>query len=175
MRVAYADPPYVGQSRKHYGREEVDHPALVAQLRTFDSWALSASSPSLRELWNLCPEARVGIWVKPFCSFKPGVNPAYAWEPVLFVSSRKRGRKEPTVRDFVSCNMTMKKGLAGAKQDDFCYWLFELLGMKADDVFYDLFLGTGRVTRAWEAWKPHHESDCTACGGGEIKKQEVQR
>lgn len=25
MRIAYADPPYIGQAKKHYGSEEVDH------------------------------------------------------------------------------------------------------------------------------------------------------
>lgn len=32
MRVAYADPPYVGQSRKHYGGAEVNHRLLIAHL-----------------------------------------------------------------------------------------------------------------------------------------------
>ena len=153
MRVAYADPPYVGQAKKHYNREEIDHVALIEKLRTFDSWALSASSPSLRELWNLCPEARVGVWTKPFCSFKPGVNPAYAWEPVLFVTTRKRERTEKTVRDFVTCNITLKKGLSGAKPELFCFWIFELLGMNPQDDLFDLFPGTGAVTIAWESWK----------------------
>lgn len=28
MIFAYADPPYPGQAKKHYGREEVDHAEL---------------------------------------------------------------------------------------------------------------------------------------------------
>src|SRR5581483_6896549 len=113
MRFAYADPPYVGQSRKHYGREEVDHEALINRLVAEypDGWALSASSPSLRYLLPLCPDdVRVMAWVKPFCIFKPGVNPAYAWEPVIMRGGRKRGRNLPTVRDWVSVNITLKKG-----------------------------------------------------------------
>ena len=33
----------------------------------------------------LCPSGvRIGALVKPFAVFKTGVNPAYAWEPVIF-------------------------------------------------------------------------------------------
>lgn len=151
MRVAYADPPYPGQARKRYKCPEVDHAELVERLRGFDCWALSTSSTALREVWNLCPEARCAPWVKPFAIFKPGVNPAYAWEPVLFYGARKRTRTEPTVRDWVSANITLKRGLCGAKPDAFCAWLFDLLGMQPGDEFHDLFPGTGAVSRAWEA------------------------
>jgi hypothetical protein len=91
MRFAYADPPYIGQAKKHYGKRkdyagEVDHAALVARLvaEYSDGWALSLSSPTLRIILPMCPDnVRVMAWVKPFAVFKPGVNPAYAWEPVI--------------------------------------------------------------------------------------------
>ena len=154
MRVAYADPPYIGQARKHYNSEEVDHKELICQLMGYDAWALSCSSPTLREILAYCPNTvRVAAWVKPFCSFKPNVNPAYAWEPVIFYGSQAaRGKRQKTVRDWVSVNITLKKGLSGVKPIGFCYWLFELLGMQADDEFYDLFPGTGAVTQAWYRW-----------------------
>jgi hypothetical protein len=153
MRIAYADPPYIGQSRKHYGREEVDHAALILELQKFDGWALSLSSPTLQTILAMCPVGvRTMAWVKPFCSFKPGVNPAYAWEPVI-VSPARKPMSSSTVRDWVSANITLKKGLSGAKPDEFCYWLFDVLGMRPGDEFIDVFLGTGRVTRAWEVWK----------------------
>ena len=156
MRFAYADPPYIGQARKHYGREEVDHAALVARLELEypDGWALSASSPSLRLILPLCPDdVRVMAWVKPFCIFKPGVNPAYAWEPVIVRGGRKRTRQQPTVRDWVSANVTLKKGMSGAKPPAFCAWLFDVLGMESDDELHDLFPGTGAVSDAWDAWR----------------------
>src|SRR5205823_3197858 len=87
IRVAYADPPYPGQAKKHYGSEEVCHRELITRLTDEypDGWALSTSSPSLTALLPLCPPGcRVGAWVKPFCVYKPGVNPAYAWEPVIW-------------------------------------------------------------------------------------------
>lgn len=118
MRFAYADPPYIGQARRHYKCPEVDHAALIERLVAEfpDGWALSCSSPSLRQLLPMCPEAaRVGSWVKPFAVFKPGVNPAYSWEPVIYMGGRKRGRTEPTVRDWHSANITLKKGLVGGQ------------------------------------------------------------
>jgi hypothetical protein len=159
MHVAYADPPYIGQAKRHYARfggSEVDHTALIAQLMTSypDGWALSCSSPTLGVLLPLCPtDIRVGAWVKPFCAFKVGVNPAYAWEPVLFRGGRKRPRTEPTVRDWVSANITLKRGMPGAKPEAFCRWLFDLLGLLPEDTLDDLFPGSGAVTTAWEQWR----------------------
>ena len=95
---------------------------------------------------------RVGAWVKPFAAFKPNVNPAYAWEPVVFQGGRKRGRTEDTTRDWVSANITLQRGLSGVKPDAFSFWLFNLLGMERGDEFIDLFPGSGAVTRAWEHW-----------------------
>lgn len=161
MKFAYADPPYIGQAKKHYGNQpdyagEVDHAALVARLVAdySDGWALSLSSPTLKQILAYCPDdVRVGAWVKPFCSFKPNVNPAYAWEPVIFRGGRKRDRWETKVRDYVACPITLRAGFPGAKPETFCWWLFDFLGMQPDDEFVDLFPGSGAVTRAWEAWQ----------------------
>jgi hypothetical protein len=131
----------------------VNHADLLRQLAGFDAWALCLSSPSLRQILPLCPEdARVGAWVKPFASFKPGVRVAYAWEPVIFWGARKGTRKEPTIKDWVAESITLKRGLAGAKPRRFCWWLFEMLGAQPGDEMGDLFPGTGAVIAAWEAW-----------------------
>ena len=152
-KMIYADPPYIGQAKKHYNSEEVDHKALIAQLETYDGWALSLSSPTLQEILAMCPSnVRVGAWVKPFCSFKPNVNPAYAWEPVIFKPARARGRNKLTVRDWVSANITLKKGLSGVKPDAFSFWLFEILGAEPTDEFIDMFPGSGAVSMAWDKW-----------------------
>ena len=154
MRIAYADPPYIGQAKKHYNSAEVDHKDLIRQLEAFDGWALSCSSPSLQYVLSICPDnIRVGSWVKPFCSFKPNVNPAYAWEPVIFKPARARGRNTLTVRDWISANITIKRGLSGAKPEAFCFWLFEILGMQPDDEFFDLFPGTRAVTISLDKWR----------------------
>ena len=156
MKITYADPPYIGLAGYYPEKEEVDHKQLILDLDAKnDGWALSCSTPSLPEILSYCPEGiRVGAWVKPFCSFKPGVNPAYAWEPVVFKGGRQpRSLSENTVRDWVSCNITLKKGLTGAKPEGFSFWLFELMGMQPDDEFVDLFPGTGGVTDAWNKYR----------------------
>lgn len=162
MIVAYADPPYPGQSAKHYAAHadyagEVDHPALIDQLAGYDGWILHTSSVALRDVLPLCPPAvRVMAWVKPFAAFKRNVKVAYAWEPVIVWGGRT---PEPnridglTMRDFITEPITMKRGLAGAKPERVCWWLFEVLGLEPDDELDDLFPGTGAVTRAWESWK----------------------
>lgn len=62
LRVAYLDPPYIGQAKKRYKDHpdyagEVDHKELIDRVvEEFpDGWALSASSPSLRQVLPLCP------------------------------------------------------------------------------------------------------------------------
>lgn len=157
--MAYADPPYPGQAKKHYGQfggSEVDHRLLVARLELEypDGWALSTSSTALRDVLALCPaDARVMAWVKPFASFKPGVNPAYAWEPVIVRGGRPYGREAVTVRDWVAANITMQTGMPGAKPEAFCFWLFAALNLHPGDEFDDLYPGSGAVARAWEKWQ----------------------
>lgn len=175
MRFVYADPPYLGKSSfgaaHHYGHQHeraadydtVDaHRALLERIKADapDGFAVSLGTPSLEEYAHLCREVfgpnvvRFGAWVKPFASFKRGVNPAYVWEPVVFVPGpRKRDRKELTVRDFISANITTKKGTSGAKPDGFSFWLFDLLGMTAQDELQDWFPGSGAVARAWKEWR----------------------
>lgn len=155
LTFAFADPPYVGQGR-HYEGREVNHPLLIAHLvdEYPDGWALSCSSPSLRYLLPMCPDdVRVGAWVKPFASFKPNVNPAYAWEPVIFRGGRKRDRTALTVRDWLASSITLERGLVGAKPESFALWIFDLLGATPVDEFDDLFPGTKAVSLAWQRFK----------------------
>lgn len=158
MKFAYADPPYIGCAKAHYGNDpicaEVDHVELIGKLQEYDAWVLSLSSTSLKYILSICPSgARVAAWVKPFCSFKPNVNPAYAWEPVIFMGSRKRNRQEKTIRDFHSEPITLRKGVHGKKPESFCFWIFDLINAQPEDEFHDLFPGSGGVTRAWGKWR----------------------
>lgn len=160
MVAAYADPPYLGCGKSHYGDLHPDaadwddperHRVLIAQLEAdFDCWAMSLSVPSLPVILPMCPPSvRVCAWVKPFASFKPNVTRAYTWEPVIFKFSRAIPRTEPTWRDHISAPITLKRGLCGAKPEAFCFWLFEGLALRGDDELVDLFPGSGAV---WEAW-----------------------
>jgi hypothetical protein len=159
MRFAYADPPYLGCAEKLYGNAAYDDPethrALIALLEDEypDGWALSLSTPSITTLAPMMPnDVRWGAWTKTFCSFKPGVNPAYAWETVVFRGGRKkRSRKEDTVRDWHAEPMTLRRGLAGAKPPGFAAWIVQLLGARVQygDTIDDLFPGTGAMLGVW--------------------------
>lgn len=157
MRFAYADPPYIGQAKRYYNCAEIDHAALIARLidEFPDGWALSLSSPSLKIILPLCPDdVRIAAWVKPFCAFKRGVRPAYAWEPVIFRGGRnknapvpEKGGKQITPKDYIAANITLKKGLVGAKPEAFCSWILDLLNVQIGDDLVDLFPGTGVMGR----------------------------
>lgn len=166
MRFAYADPPYLGCCRR-YGHEHPDglcwddlttHKILIERLVSGypDGWALSSSSPALRELLPLCPDdVRVGAWVKSFCVFKKGVRPAYSWEPVLYRGGRNRnhppppkGGKQTTPKDYIEAPITLRKGLTGAKPPMVCAWILDLLGCREGDQVDDLYPGTGAMGAA---------------------------
>lgn len=160
MKFAYADPVYLGCGRlydKHHAESRVwddpeKHRALVRRLcdEYPDGWAMSLSSPSMKVILPMTPDdCRWGPWVKPFAVFKPNVNPAYAHEYVIWRGGRKRTRQQPTVRDWVSANITLRRGLTGAKPRDFCLWVISVLNAQEGDQFDDLFPGTGAFGAAW--------------------------
>lgn len=156
MRFAYADPPYPGMGY-HYddGRSyDVNHTALISHLETYDGWALSTASVTLAEVLPLCsPDVRIAAWVKPFASFKPNVDPAYAWEPVLFRSARTTDNERVTVRDWCAVNITMRRGFVGAKPARFVWWMLELIGWSEGNEFDDLFPGSGAVGEAFDNYQ----------------------
>lgn len=170
MRLAYADPPYLGCCGL-YGHEHgaggcwdeiATHADLIARLvDTYpDGWALSSSSVALRAILPLCPaDVRVAAWVKPFCAFKRGVRPCYAWEPVIFRGGRNptnghphpppvKGGTQTTPKDFIAESITLRKGLTGAKPLKVCAWVLELLGAQASDTVDDLYPGTAIMAQA---------------------------
>jgi hypothetical protein len=152
MRLAYADPPYLGCGHlypEHPDAAKWDDPAehghLMAQLeRDYDGWALSLSSTSLQALLPLAPAGvRIGAWVKPFAAFKRNVRIAYTWEPVIFRPGRDSSSDgAPVGRDHLSQVITLKRGLTGAKPERFCRWVLDLLGYIDGDTVDDLFPGT---------------------------------
>jgi hypothetical protein len=172
--VAYADPPYPGQSAKHYANHpdysgEVDHRELLHRLDIqYDGWLLHTSSSSLPDVLQIASEERVTgfrvmAWVKPFAAFKRNVSVAYAWEPVLVKPCRKPVvSKRLVLRDWIAEPITLQRGLAGAKPEAVCRWAFEVLGMEPDDTLVDLFPGTGAVYRAWDAWRTQLRMELSA-------------
>lgn len=163
MKFAYADPPYLGcgalYAKLHpealIWDDPETHRALIRRLETEypDGWALSCASVNLFDLLPMFTERpRIASWQKPFAIYKPNVPVAYTWEPVLFVGGRRRGRDEPTVRDSIACNITLRRGMTGAKPRDVCRWVFDLLGADPTDTLDDLFPGSGAVGAAWAEW-----------------------
>lgn len=104
LRLAYADPPYPGKASKYYRDHpdfagEVDHVQLLAQLASFDGWALSTSAAALRELLPLCPpEVQVAAWHRGERPHRGARGPLSAWEPVLYRGGR------PDLERYLSCS-----------------------------------------------------------------------
>lgn len=94
LRLAYADPPYPGKSRRYYGNHpdyagEVDHKRLVEQLDGFDGWALSTSAHALQEILALCPPgSRVAVWNRGERPTR-SAGPLNGWEPVIYFGGRR--------------------------------------------------------------------------------------
>lgn len=94
LRLAYADPPYPGLSRRYYGDHhdfagEVDHEALIASLAEYDGWALSTSARALQDVLALCPPgSRVAAWHRGERPTR-SAGPLNAWEPVIYFGGRR--------------------------------------------------------------------------------------
>lgn len=178
MRVAYADPPYFGCGKRLYGDQHpeaaawddrVTHAKLAQQLLDEypDGWALSCNPSDLRFYLPLFPESvRVAAWCKTWHRMRPLVSVQYSWEPVIFSGGRAIKRRNPFIRDWVKASITMNITVKGAKPDEFCYWIFQMLGLQPDDEFHDLFPGSGAVTSAWNTYKnqPSFFDHQVACG-----------
>lgn len=164
MRIAYADPPYIGQAKLYKDHPdyagEVDHWKLANHLSLYDGFVLHLSSPTLYQVETYLRDAgitdyRVMQWVKTFAAFKRNVSVAYAYEPVIIKAARKPVvRKDLGVvyRDWIAEPITLKRGLTGVKPEKVCRWAFALVGAEPGDWLDDMYPGTGAVIRAWEGW-----------------------
>lgn len=160
MRLAYADPPYPGLSRRYYGDHpdfagEVDHGALLERLRPLDGWALSTSAAALPMVLGLARElaldVEVAAWVKGARNGRSG-KPRSSWEPVLYCGGRREVSLARACDSFVYGSRgrsTDPRNVIGAKPAAFLWWLFDLLGALPGDELADLYPGSGGVSRAW--------------------------
>lgn len=163
MKIAYADPPYIGCAHLYKDHQdfagEVDHAQLVERLESeFDGYVLHAGAHNASEELLAPMMARIGarkcIWVKQFAAFKKNVPVAYAWEPVYIRCARKPVvSKRLVMRDWIMCPITMRKGLTGAKPEAVVHWALEIAAARPDDDLLDLYPGTGAVTEAWRTWR----------------------
>lgn len=174
MRLAIADPPYLGRAHRYYGeggggismgrgradehpeaREWDDperHRQLVAELDSnFDAWAI-AMSPHSIGVYASCVELdsrtgyRFGAWVKPRC-VPSGSRISTAWEPVLFhIPIERRGRTVGTnVNDYLQAD-ALSMGFMGAKPPAWTRWVLDVLGYQDGDEVTDMFPGSGAVS-----------------------------
>jgi hypothetical protein len=156
VRFAYADPPYLGCGKSHYGEHHPDaalwddpatHLSLVARLLDEypDGWVLSCNPRDLGMYLPAAPEARVGAWCKTWHQIRPTTT-QFAWEPVIFQGGRKDSKRSPMVRDWLSCPVTRQRGLKGAKPARFNQWVLDLLAYRhGEDTIDDLFPGSGSM------------------------------
>jgi hypothetical protein len=154
MKFAYADPPYFGCGKWHYGEHHTEaavwddttaHLDLVTRLvdEYPDGWALSCNPRDLRMYLPAMPDdVRVCAWTKTWHQIQP-TTVQYAWEPVILRNGRKDNKRSPMVRDWWSGCATKNKGLIGAKPEEFCRWIADLLNFQDGDTLDDLFPGTG--------------------------------
>lgn len=163
MKIAYADPPYVGCAHLYKDHPdfggEVNHRELIYRLECdYDGWILHAAATpkSMAYLAPIVEEtgARWMAWVKGFAAFKKNVSVAYAWEPVIVKAARKPVVSKRLVnRDWIQESITLRKGLTGAKPEKVCHWAFEMVGARPEDDLIDLYPGTGAVSKAWRTWQ----------------------
>jgi hypothetical protein len=158
--LAYADPPYPGNSALYRGHPdyagEVDHGELVDRLTGYDGWALSTSAAALPAVLALCPPGvRVAAWYRgprTVASWEP----VTAWEPVIYQTARpvdpSAGPRYDALVHGVAAMTVLPGRVIGTKPAEFCRWLFALLGAAAGDSLDDLFPGSGAVGRAWTAF-----------------------
>lgn len=176
MAFAYADPPYPGMSRRHYGDHpefagEVDHGELIDRLETGwpDGWALSTSPRSLLDVARLLEarglvwwrDYRTGIWTKPAPPSKAR-RAKSAWEPVIFRGGRPRPDDAPHLvdwvhaaqpRDWPDAGVGRQTGrVTGIKPADFSVWVFRTLGALPIDTLDDVYPGSGAVSEAWRRY-----------------------
>lgn len=168
LRLAYADPPYPGTAARYYSEHpdyagEVDHEGLLSQLQEFDGWALSTSAVALPEVLSSCPPGvRVAAWFRgerPTTSY----SPLSAWEPVVYLGARRylspgSARRVDALVHIARPRLTDPRRIIGAKPATFCAWLFQLLGLSADDELVDLFPGSRGVGLSWETYRAAAEA-----------------
>jgi hypothetical protein len=190
MRLAIADPPYLGRADRWYGAgrghrgglgrataheaaaewdNPATHQALVAQLEAdYDGWVIAASADSLATYLPVCPpDVRVMVWHKGN-AIPSGSRISNQWEPVIAkVPEGRRGRTVGSaVSDVLTAGISYRHNFVGSKPYPWTHWVLEVLGYQEDeDEVHDLFAGSGAVTFATSLYEPPTGQRCSACGG----------
>lgn len=178
MKIAIADPPYLGRARRWYGdgrghsggRGRADeHPAagiwdmpqahqgLIESLEAeYDGWAVAANPDSLGTYLSVTPpNVRVASWTRGN-AIPSGSRVRSVWEPVLVrVPDVRRGHGTGTSVDDVLTAGITPGGFAGRKPEAWTHWVLTMLGYQpGTDEIVDIFPGSGAVADAVSTYSP---------------------
>lgn len=169
MRLAIADPPYLGRANRWYGTgqgagkgrgrpdfhaeaaawdDPRQHVALVEHLTaSYDGWAIAAHADSLSFYLSVCPpDVRVMVWVRHNAP-PSGARVKNDWEPVIVhIPKERRPRAYGTQSADALTRGVQGIGFTGSKPPEWTRWVLASLGYDpATDTVDDLFPGSGQV------------------------------
>jgi hypothetical protein len=180
MKLAIADPPYLGRAHRWYGvggrakgrgkgradehpeaylwdKPETHIDLALTLLADFDGFAIACTSHSLSTYLSVIEtESENGIrilsWIKP-ASLPSGSRITQSWEPVIVkVPKERKGRgKGKQMIDYLICTAP-RKGFAGSKPTQWTWWVMDAMGYKEGDEIVDLFNGSGAVNQAIQTY-----------------------
>ena len=173
MRLAIADPPYLGRAHRWYGDstrkyrnnteriasssdvhpdahkwdEPEMHRGLVERLQQdYDGWAIAMHAENLTHYLQWVPTVtRTCVWVDPR-RIPSGHRIRRVWEPVLvYVPEGRRDRVTgPPMTDVLTSGAPHT--FVGAKPAAWTRWVLDMLGYDPEtDTVDDLFHGSGAV------------------------------
>jgi hypothetical protein len=178
MKLAIADPPYLGRAHRWYGiggrakgkglGRADEHPEaylwdkpethinLALQLlNKYDGFAIACTSHSLSTYLSVISThsengIRILSWIKP-ASLPSGSRITQSWEPVIIkVPNERKGRgKGKQMVDYLVC-AAPRKGFAGSKPFAWTNWVLDAMGYQNEDTVDDLFSGSGAISAAIE-------------------------
>jgi hypothetical protein len=187
MKLAIADPPYLGRAHRWYGvggrakgngkGRADEHPEAFVWdkpeshinlaldlINNYDGFAIACSSHSLSTYLSVIPtESENGIrilsWIKPG-SLPSGSRITQSWEPVIVkVPKERKGRgKGKQMVDYLVCPAP-RTGFVGSKPDKWTIWILDAMGYKNGDIVLDLFPGSGSVSNSLELYKERVSND----------------
>ena|SRR5689334_679168 len=188
MRLAIADPPYLGRADRWYGSgrghrrgagraaaheaagewdDPATHGALVARLEAeYDGWAIAAAADSVPVYASfLPPSVRMCIWVKGN-AIPSGSRLANQWEPVFvrLPPGRSAHGTGPGISDVLTAGISYRHNYVGSKPYAWTHWVLDQLGYQPSDELHDLFAGSGAVAFAASLYTPPPSLQCAACG-----------
>lgn len=172
MKLAIADPPYLGRARRWYGdgrghsggRGRADehpeankwddpkaHELLVDELEAeYDGWAIAMTPDSLSTYLRVAPVAsRVASWTRGN-AIPSGARVRSLWEPVLVrVPDERRAHGTGAIVDDVLTAGITPGGFPGRKPEAWTHWVLTMLGYDPEvDELVDVFPGSGAVAAA---------------------------